>query len=140
MYGTANIRAAISHENLPQILGYSDGKTPTPFILMAPGNLPLHLLLYPLTRMLNAQQYLVKINDVHAYVQTALKTQTLASSASTMLRMVNFISELYSHCSSPHLQYRDITVREKSLKLLKPDWICHPLVGGSTPETTAFAE
>jgi hypothetical protein len=26
-----------SHENLPQILGYSDGKTQTPFILLASG-------------------------------------------------------------------------------------------------------
>lgn len=26
-----------SHENLPQILGYSDGKAQTPFILLASG-------------------------------------------------------------------------------------------------------
>ncbi|ETW79605.1 hypothetical protein HETIRDRAFT_445465 [Heterobasidion irregulare TC 32-1] len=65
----------IYHENLPQILGYSDGKTPTPFILMAQ----------------------VQINDVHAYVQSALKTQTLASSASTMLRMYRDITSAALH-------------------------------------------
>ena len=31
------MRSCYSHENLPQLIGYSDGKVQTPFILLASG-------------------------------------------------------------------------------------------------------
>ncbi|THH17030.1 hypothetical protein EW146_g3702 [Bondarzewia mesenterica] len=63
------------HENLPQIMGYSDGKASVPFILMAK----------------------VSSQDINDYVLKALKTQTLASSARTVLKIYRDITSAALH-------------------------------------------
>ncbi|KAI0061298.1 hypothetical protein BV25DRAFT_1857529 [Artomyces pyxidatus] len=63
------------HENLPQILGYSDGKSQTPFILLAS----------------------VPNRDISGYVQTALKSQGVAGSASMILKLYRDITSAVLH-------------------------------------------
>ncbi|KAI0310774.1 hypothetical protein OF83DRAFT_1178204 [Amylostereum chailletii] len=63
------------HQNLPQILGYSDGKTAVPFILLANGS----------TR------------DVGLYVQNLLNSQGMASSIRALLHVYRDITSAAMH-------------------------------------------
>ncbi|KAI0041685.1 hypothetical protein FA95DRAFT_1640934 [Auriscalpium vulgare] len=63
------------HENLPQILGYSDGKAQTPFILLAS----------------------VPSRDMSGYVQMSLNNLTLAGSAGMLLKLYRDITSAVLH-------------------------------------------
>ncbi|TDL27145.1 hypothetical protein BD410DRAFT_836216 [Rickenella mellea] len=66
------------HPNLPQMVGFSDEKSQTPFILLAK----------------------VQLRDVNAFMWTAVQTQSLASCTNTLLRTYRDISSaiLYAQC------------------------------------------
>ncbi|KAA1467028.1 hypothetical protein DENSPDRAFT_868817 [Dentipellis sp. KUC8613] len=53
------------HESIPQLMGYSDGKASTPFILLAPA----------------------QVRDINLHMQSVLQTQDLAGCAMAILRM-----------------------------------------------------
>ncbi|KAI0255628.1 hypothetical protein BJV78DRAFT_1279363 [Lactifluus subvellereus] len=65
----------LHHENLPQILGYSDGKAQTPFILLAS----------------------VQCSDLASAMRTALTTQGLADCASLILKTYRDIASAITH-------------------------------------------
>ncbi|KAI0270395.1 hypothetical protein BC834DRAFT_967197 [Gloeopeniophorella convolvens] len=65
----------LHHENLPQILGYSDGKAPTPFILLAS----------------------VQSRDLGAAMRSALTTRGLADCAGLILRTYRDIASAITH-------------------------------------------
>ncbi|EIM84507.1 uncharacterized protein STEHIDRAFT_148524 [Stereum hirsutum FP-91666 SS1] len=63
------------HVNLPQLLGYSDDKTPTPFILLA-----------------HSQP-----RDVQTYLKAVLQTSSLSSSVLSLLRMYRDVTSAASY-------------------------------------------
>jgi len=69
------VEKSLHHENLPQILGYSDGKAPTPFILLA-----------------SAQS-----RDLASAMRSALATRNLADYASLILETYRDIALAIAH-------------------------------------------
>ena len=82
-----NRTKSISHPNLPQMVGFSDENSATPFIIMEKGNNDLSADSIQLIQM-----FVVQLRDMNAFMKKAMLSQDLAACATHMLRMVNISS------------------------------------------------
>ena len=82
----------VSHENLPQMLGYSNGKTQTPFILLAGGMYSTFLRLRWLVDL-----EIVQNRALDLVMQSVLTTRSLVDCASLILRTVSIIMGYVRH-------------------------------------------
>ena len=80
-----------SHENLPQIVGYSDRKTQTPVILLASGTCSSWFSLR--ARLSDCE--IVQCRDLASAMRSALTTRNLADCAGLILKTVSIIMDPY---------------------------------------------